>query len=290
MICSYFMAYADSSITSNHNDSFNGILNIFEELPSLEKAIIVQYTKKMIALNANEQEGFLENSLIKVPSGYKKIQDIKVGDIIYGSSNHEKMVVNIFKQQALRFVCLTKDNEVIHAACHQRFYLPEQDRWIFAQDITPSDIVFSADSKLISFNTVEIIDQDVTTYCITVQDHLFKVSLQDILVHNMDPATGATLMFGFIYIWEPALVILGSIVPCKYASSYSPFKNNGGIITYEQSQEKLSFDLSYNKFQAAKAELLNLHNVLKAINCKFGDQKSLLTYTPIKPNNSPIFF
>ncbi|MBP6869889.1 hypothetical protein KBC04_03340 [Candidatus Babeliales bacterium] len=35
-------------------------------------------------------EGFLENTLILTPSGYQKIQDLYVGDIVYDQDLQEK--------------------------------------------------------------------------------------------------------------------------------------------------------------------------------------------------------
>lgn len=257
-------------------------------IPRMQKVIALQYAKRRkIVPHMAQHEGFVKNSLIKVPSGYKKIQDLEIGDVIYGSDNHEKIVVDTFEQQAPQFVRLTKNNEIIHVACHQKFYLPQQNSWIAAQDITPSDIVLSTDNQHISFDAIEIINQDIDLHCLTVQDHLFKVSSQDILVHNMAVLTPQILTFICVELWQPAVCILAASVSLKNISTYSPFKEINGVITYQPSQEKLSFDYKHITLESAKKELTTIYNALKAINYKLDDQKKLLDFTPTKHNNVP---
>ncbi|MFA6090042.1 MAG: polymorphic toxin-type HINT domain-containing protein, partial [Candidatus Woesearchaeota archaeon] len=252
----------------------------------MQKIVALQYAKRrMIVPHMGEHEGFVENSLIKTPSGYQKIQDLEIGDIVYGSDNHEKIVIDTFEQQASQLVRLTKDNEIIHVACHQKFYLPQQNKWIAAQDITSLDIVLSTDNQHISFDAIEIIDQNIKLYCLTVQDHLFKVSSQDILVHNMAAPVAQILTFLFVEMRQPIIYLFAASVSLRSVSTYSPFQEINGVVTYKPSQEKLSFDCKYNQLKSLKKELTSIYNALKAINYKLDDQKKLLNFTPTKPKN-----
>lgn len=101
----------------------------------------------------------------------------------------------------------------------------------------------------------------------------------------MTPMAIPYLVFNVIEMSQPVLIILGSTISLRNASSYSPYQDNGGTIVYGASEEKLSFDFKYNKLASAKKELMGIHNALKAMDCIFKDQPTLLNYTSIKQND-----
>lgn len=99
--------------------------------------------------------------------------------------------------------------------------------------------------------------------------------------------TPQILTFICVELWQPAICILAASVSLKNISTHSPFKEINGVITYQPSQEKLSFDYKHTTLESAKKELTTIYNALKAINYKLDDQKKLLDFTPTKHNNVP---
>jgi len=229
----------------------------------------------------NKIEGFLENTLIKTPYGYRYIQDLEIGDFICENSQN-KIITNKFQQKASQFVQLSNSTITIEAACQQRFYAPSHDQWIEAYAITSSDIILSHGTSHITFDTIKTIYQPVDIYCITVQDHLFTVSTDNVLVHNSAAALIAPyITLTFIEIAHPIAIFFGSIISLKHFRSYAPQTDDSITSTsHIASPEKMYFDAKYKELSQLKKDIVTIHSGLKTIKCSLLDQQSLLTYYP----------
>ena len=97
LVSSLQIQTADSSNQSNNSNEISNLsgaqvcgvakkiddLIAVKTMPEIQKIVALQYAKRRkIIPHMGEHEGFVENSLIKVPSGYQKIQDLQVGDVI----------------------------------------------------------------------------------------------------------------------------------------------------------------------------------------------------------------
>lgn len=118
------------------------------------------------------QEGFMASTQIKTPEGYRNIEDIKAGDLIIGfdpiEGYKEKSVLGVTKNQIEKFIKISAGREIIYSGFNQKFYLPEKNDWIAAQDITSAEAVYSP----------------IDIYRIEVEDHNFCITQSDIVVHN----------------------------------------------------------------------------------------------------------
>lgn len=148
--------------------------------------------------------GFVAGTLVKTPSGYEQIENLKVGDLVLSQDKNGQLVRQKITSTK-RVVCdeivsmqAGKDC-VILTSPHQQLFDGKSSHWISAQNAFPERNIRASGEK------VGLTIKDWRIY--KVQSHLFEISVDqthnffvteyDVLVHNIVPiAVGITFAFG----------------------------------------------------------------------------------------------
>lgn len=150
-----------------------------------------------LILKANSNEGILGSTLIRTEQGYKKAEDLKIGDRIACNNNATRQdeynqVTHIYKLQIPRHIEITLPDQKIHVAPEHKFYVPSVDKFIYAQELKNS-IEFR---QLIDKNIQDVteVNEPLEVIRITVYpNHNYYITNHNILVHNFDPTLVLTI-------------------------------------------------------------------------------------------------
>ncbi len=201
------------------------------------------------------QEGFCASTLIATPSGYQRIENIMVGDVVYDHNFEQKIVTNTCEYYAYQYVQLQIQGHEIACALHQKLYLPWYDAWLQACDLA-----------LAECDSIKIVHQLCMIHCITVQDHVFCVTPCNFIVHNSAAIQAAPLLvMHYIQLGHPVLILLGSTLCLYYINSCSSLTQDHVGILYQPSQETVYFENKYQQLEALKKNCQSIHTAVKAI-------------------------
>ena len=138
-------------------------------------------------------EGFLAGTLVKTISGYVSIEQLIVGNIVV-SYDHKS---NCYTQYPITCIACSKtnsyikiqvNNEYIYASPEQKFYVHNQNKWLPAHALKPTDTLMTVNDSAITINAIEIINQQCTVHSLSIKtNHTFCVSHNDIIAHNIIP-------------------------------------------------------------------------------------------------------
>ncbi len=240
-----------------------------------------------IAQDFGSQEGFLAGTQIKVPGGYKSIEDIKIGEFVIGNDS-DKQVVCITKRNISKYLNVILKNEIIRAALDQKFYLPGQNSWMKAKELSQLDVCLGKSALNGRVDSIEIVDDHVECYALTVDDHVFFVSEKDICVHNMDVVSNPSSMIiiGSIVLYNPILLTVGTTLALTViaVNTWQMIKEKN-CIDSDLSKLNIKADLSERQyFDMRRAELITLKK-------QFADIISgLENFTNIYRRNNPLSF
>jgi hypothetical protein len=131
-------------------------------------------------------EGFSPGTLIKIPDGYAKIEDLCIGEHVFCYDNQkniiESPIIHIAKKSVDRYVRITTANEYLRVACNQRLYDESNEAWVIAT------VLKNGDNLAGHAIAIEVINEPIDLYLITVaQHHNFFVTRADICAHNFIP-------------------------------------------------------------------------------------------------------
>jgi len=136
--------------------------------------------------------GFAAGTIVKVPCGYKLIEELQPGDIVcsinksgeHNFSKVKKTISYLLKQVVL----ISVGDDVIVVAPQQTFYDPVNKVWRSAKFLQKSMHLLSGYKNIVQIKNVEIIDCEIEFFDICLDDvHTFFVSQQEIVVHNFIP-------------------------------------------------------------------------------------------------------
>lgn len=131
-------------------------------------------------------EGFAKGTLVKVPLGYTKIEDLRLGDYLlcyYSDENIvEGKIVSVIKKTIDEYVQVVVGQHNICIACDQQMYDECSGEWIVAQLLKNGDILAGHTVA------VELVKEPIDVYLLSVaQHHNFFVTKLDICAHNFFP-------------------------------------------------------------------------------------------------------
>lgn len=133
------------------------------------------------------QEGFVAGTLVKTPQGYTPIEQLQVGDTIIGYDEHigptGRTVLNVFRHHVQSYIRLYLDNVFYEIGSHQKLYNHENNTWVQVNQLKPGNRLGSN----LYVIQVELIQEQIDLYAITVEHHTFCITKKDILVHNIEP-------------------------------------------------------------------------------------------------------
>lgn len=179
----------------------------------------------------NCAEGFAAGTLVKVPNGYVKIEDLKVGDLVICWDDRQKFVVRpiffITKKRESRYACIRIDDEIIKFSGKQKLYNMAFKSWMTVQDVNN-----------MYANAVTLKNDPIDLYALSIAEHHnFFVSKADMCAHNFIPVIVAGISFLFGSGFEIASISCGLASLGTYLG-YQWHKNKHGSIEVGQ----VSFD------------------------------------------------
>ncbi len=147
-----------------------------------------------------KSDGFLAETLVKTPDGYRPIKELAVGDLVisydFDGKPIQSKIIDVQSKTVKSFARLNFGQNSLCAAVGQRFFLPEKERWIKAKNIALSSRVFAKSDEVVCAQTIELCQEECTLYAISLEKHHnFCVTKDDILVHNIAPAFGIGVTF-----------------------------------------------------------------------------------------------
>lgn len=155
--------------------------------------------------------GFAAGTLVKVPRGYSPIENLHVGDFVYSvTPNRTYNLAQITHTTSYSLPAAIKiitENDIIITAPQQRFYLPREQKWITANQISSSCHLGTGKTpcttkfKIQSAHTVtDFFDIRLNNF------HTFCVSTDDIIVHNFP-----LCFIGFTIAWGTGKICFDGI-------------------------------------------------------------------------------
>lgn len=136
---------------------------------------------------------FAAGTLISTNQGYKKIEDIQVGDIVlsYSLKNNQneysKVLQTMIHKITGNMYFIYVDGDVIESTEIHKFLIIRGNKaeWIAASDLKVSDLVYFADGTLHKIEMIKVKEKALTVYNFEVDgNHNYYVGNNQILVHN----------------------------------------------------------------------------------------------------------
>jgi len=136
-------------------------------------------------------EGFVSGTMVKTPTGYIPIDQLKENDDIISYDFENTICVidtisKIKKNRTNRIIQIKVNDQIIEVAPEHKFYCPlAKQRWMQAQGLKQHNFILKNILELIRIDNIIEIEKEIDIYCLTVENnHNFFVSEQDIFVHN----------------------------------------------------------------------------------------------------------
>ncbi len=135
---------------------------------------------------------FTAGTLVLTADGYKEIQTIQVGDIVWAYNDTtgqlaQKRVVNVFEYERDSVYHITLANgTIIKATSDHPFFIG--GRWLKVHELKAGDNTALYNGEALAIAHIEIVAQHTTVYNFEVEDfHTYYVSEERVLVHNSGP-------------------------------------------------------------------------------------------------------
>ncbi len=131
---------------------------------------------------------FLPGTLILTDSGYKRIEQIKIGDVVWSFNDTtgrygKKQVVKLFIHVRDTIYQIHIGNEVISATADHPFFVA--GRWLKVASLKVGDSVATYRSNKVAINSIKVVFKRTIVYNFEVADfHTYYVSGKRVLVHN----------------------------------------------------------------------------------------------------------
>ena len=131
---------------------------------------------------------FVAGTLIQTCKGLKKIEKVKVGDLVwsYNTETNKKelrKVTQTFIRSTQQLIHLYLGQDTIKTTAEHPFYL--EGKWVKAGDLNRGDSLYLYHSRKIALDSLVKVDTTVTVYNFTVaQNHNYYAGKEGVLVHN----------------------------------------------------------------------------------------------------------
>ena len=235
--------------------------------------------------------GFAAGTLVKVCHGYKSIEEIQVGDLVYSattSGRHDlckvSAVTSYWMPQAV--LALVEDDAVI-ASPMQKFFDPRTKTWCKAQSLYLMDYFITSGGHFVCLDAVYDIEYPCQFFDIRLEsEHAFFVTKKNIIAHNfplvfigMSWAFGGGITFQGLHV---GICILGLWLGTKL------FKKGGDLIckplVIGKTLDGIANDDWYEVFASNDDQNVNIGNYELYAEClAFGQAYNALNYKDKKP-------
>ncbi len=263
-------------------------------------SMILLFPGAIFSRQESLQEGFCKDTLVKVFYGYKKIQDVVVGDLLYSPSGEYQTVLSVEKKEMQSYMKFCVEDELLCVALHQKFQTnfaacDEFDcceyLWIDACDIARASCFLKDAHKLFSFEFIEQVDEPIEVYILEVQGNIYYVTSYDIAVHNSDSIKRGiqVLQVGCMLVEHPVAKLIGAVLELASVGVdvYEMFKDTSVPEDVAQEiqhhdifiPERFYFEVMRKKLTDLKKEFVDIQNIV----CEYYDLKNDFLETAFDP-------
>src|SRR5579863_9761375 len=172
----------------------------------------------IVCCNTIVPEGFVADTLVRVPVGYAYIQNLCVGDEIFvctwfskesyfNDGNASDAITHITSHEVESIIRIQVGGAILELAEDQLLFVPLQQRWLPASQIHEGMYLLGVPLRAVHVKSVERIDQRTQVYAISLSEHHnYLVGEHDIVVHNFgevvfaatEAAGGITFLNAFL--------------------------------------------------------------------------------------------
>lgn len=146
---------------------------------------------KVIEKSYTETYCFVAGTKVLTENGYKNIEDIKVGDMVYSYNfdNNElelKKVIKLINSKAQETYKMDIGNQTIEMSLRHELYIIDKG-WTRAYDVKVGDKMISSNNEVVTIRKIDLITYDtpINTYNLTVEgNNNYFVTYSKVLVHN----------------------------------------------------------------------------------------------------------
>ncbi len=146
---------------------------------------------KVIEKSYTETYCFVAGTKVLTENGYKNIEDIKVGDMVYSYNfdNNElelKKVIKLINSKAQETYKMDIGNQTIEMSLRHELYIIDKG-WTRAYDVKVGDKMISSNNEVVTIRKIDLItyDNPINTYNLTVEgNNNYFVTYSKVLVHN----------------------------------------------------------------------------------------------------------
>ena len=146
---------------------------------------------KILEKTESETYCFVAGTKVLTQDGYRNIEDIKVGDLVYSYNfdNNElelKKVTNLINSSANETYKMNIGSQTIEMSTRHELYIIDKG-WTRAYDVKVGDKMISSDDKIVTINKIDLVTYDklIKTYNLTVEgNNNYFVTYSKVLVHN----------------------------------------------------------------------------------------------------------
>ena len=227
--------------------------------------------------------GVAYDTLVRVPTGFSRIDDLKLSNFVYGFEIDQKSIPRqiLYKKKYLsaKCYCVVIEDEEIIVSEDQQFLLAQENLWIKVKDLKAGDILVNlndgaiVDKVYVLKNTYELCD-------ITVDKiHNFHVTQKNILVHNFAPVfVGIALVFGEGIIEFSGISLMTSILGVslgiklvknsKKNESQAILELGGGSISFgpegpDENENKKNSNIDKQSYEELKRSKASYEKLIK---------------------------
>ena len=142
-----------------------------------------------IICNITKKGCFVAGTLVKTKDGYKRIEEIEEGDIVYSFDelNNEivlREVKNLITNKVEESIKIQIQNKEIETTSGHLFYVKNKG-WIEAKEVSKGDILITLDGKELIENITEEYYFETEVYNLEIEgSHTFFITEDDVLTHN----------------------------------------------------------------------------------------------------------
>ena len=139
---------------------------------------------------------FVKGTKVKTETGFKNIEDIKIGDKVYSynlnnNSLELKKVLNTIKSNTIDTYKVTIGGKTVEMSPKHQLYIIDKG-WVRAYDLNVNDKLLDVNGKQITISKIEYkkYDSPIDTYNLTIEgnNNYFVTDIQ-VLVHNAPSPT-----------------------------------------------------------------------------------------------------
>lgn len=222
------------------------------------------------------QEGFCGNTLVQTPFGCQPIRNLVSGDVVIDSNGQPKKIVAIVRKYVDKHVRLVVNNTVIKSGSHQCYCLNDSSSWLAAEKILVGTVLSNSSGEFCQVTQAQLVQKPTILYCLTVEDHIFSIEHNGLLVHNSPELVmcASSICLVHVMVANPVAVTVGVAVALSaighkayqaYREQYGSLDEKIVLPTEVVLAERSYYNQRATALERVKQELLAIKNGLENI-------------------------